>query len=74
VSKTRRRPDWSCYPNGSYPLPVLVALSCDIEPEDIDLEKDREDPDLAVFWARLAQATEAVRSGELVPERDNSSS
>jgi hypothetical protein len=53
---------------------VLVALSCDIEPEDIDLEKDREDPDLAVFWARLAQATEAVRSGELVPERDNSSS
>jgi hypothetical protein len=62
----RRKPDWSLYPRAqSYPLWVLCALSCDIDPETIDLDKDREDPELELFWARLDSATRAVQASRL---------
>lgn len=64
----RRKPDWSKYDkNGSYPLHVLVALSLDINPDDIDLAQDRDDPELKEFWDRLQIASKAIVSGELQP-------
>jgi hypothetical protein len=64
--KVRRKPDWSLYRRGGkYPLHVLCALSLDIDPDDIDLLGDRDDPSLAEFWRRLEAAKDAVSRGEL---------
>jgi hypothetical protein len=62
----RRKPDWSKYDGSSrVSLFEAVALSCDIEPSDIDPERDRDDPELRVFWERLAQTMQAVERGLL---------
>jgi hypothetical protein len=69
--KPRRKPDWSKYgPDSKLRLYEAVALSCDIEPADIDLEKDRDDPDLELFWLRLAEAEQAIKDGKLPAERE----
>jgi hypothetical protein len=65
-TRERRKPTWSKYSSSStLSLKEAVALSCDIEPDDIDLERDRDDPALKLFWLRLADVERAVANGEL---------
>lgn len=70
----RPKPDWSKYSfDGTYPLWVMCALSCDIDPDsiDVDSEADRKDPELAVFWLRVCQAVQVVKAGGLKAEPAN---
>jgi hypothetical protein len=63
---SRPKPDWSKYNKTSgHPLYVLCALSCDIDPDSIDLEKDQDALDLVEFRSRLREAEAAITSGEL---------
>jgi hypothetical protein len=66
---TRGKPAWEFW-SGMPKTGVAdaVALSCDIDPRQIDMNNEGRAPDLAQFWQRL-QVAEANQDGHLKAEK-----